>query len=137
MNIQKGNPSYFLLFDIDNFKKINDTYGHLIGDEALVFFAKVLEMIFKDKGYICRFGGDEFSAFVYNVDVNELDKLINDLFSTLGNLSASKQENIHLTLSVGISKIEDNFEFNHVYDRTDKLLYQAKVYDENCVKKDF
>jgi len=137
MNIQKGNPCYFLLFDIDNFKKINDTYGHLVGDEALVFFAKVLDMIFMDKGYICRFGGDEFSAFVYNVNVNELDKLINDLFSTLGHLSASKQENIYLKLSVGISKIEDNFEFNHVYDRTDKLLYQAKICDVNCVKKDF
>lgn len=118
---------HFFLMDIDGFKKINDTHGHRVGDEALKFFSKILKEHFNEDGILCRFGGDEFAGFIYNKTSKQLEDEMNDLFIKLEE-NAFKHKNIvfPLEISVGITKIEEPYIFNRIYEKADKDLYKKK-----------
>lgn len=132
---QYMHDQYFILFDIDRFKAINDRYGHLVGDEALKHFAAIVKKTFKLHAFYCRFGGDEFAAFVDSNDEGFVLKLLSQLKESLRQmpLTCDKYE-IYLETSVGFTKVLDGENFSSYYERADRYLYDAKKHPDHIVK---
>ena len=114
------------MIDIDFFKKINDTYGHQIGDEILKHFAKIIESSVRKSDYIIRYGGEEFLLFLPNV-VKAEAKLI--LYKIKKNLKPYK--NINFTFSAGVAVNGD--ELAEMIKIADEKLYQAKREGRNKI----
>lgn len=113
---------WFCIFDIDDFKTINDTYGHLHGDEILISAANRLRRIFDEKNHaIYRIGGDEF--LVISRDICE-----DELVSLLLKLRESELENNDFRFSKGYSFVENKgpARFDVAFDNADKMLYADK-----------
>ncbi|MGL5764467.1 MAG: GGDEF domain-containing protein, partial [Sarcina sp.] len=118
----KENRSFtFFILDIDNFKKINDTFGHNFGDEVLVNLVSVIQEIIKDRGYIGRFGGEEF-AILLDDDIN-INILIQKIRISVLGMNLSK--NIAITVSGGAVIWKDENITDLIYE-ADMLLYKAK-----------
>lgn len=133
-----NNTKYMLLFDIDEFKTINDVHSHLIGDKSLEHFAKILQNIFGKCGVISRFGGDEFTVYLYDLKEEEVNELINKLYETLKHTIVHHSDaNFVLTSSVGVYKVGSKKTFEEIYEQADKLLYKAKREGKSGAAKNF
>ncbi len=127
INTHQTVAHHFILMDIDAFKRINDTYGHLVGDSVLIEFGKVLKAVFQEKAYVCRFGGDEFAVYLYDYKDNEVEALIDKLNKRLNQTKIKTiSESYVLKFSYGLTHIELPFDFSHVYELADKKLYLNK-----------
>lgn len=148
----KPEPGAILIVDLDNFKKINDAYGHSIGDDTLLRAAKKLETIFKRKtDIIGRRGGDEFIVYADDVSARKIIKRFYDEKTKRAridtgidiNALADKKEfkkkekggNI-LTFSIGISDIVQGEDFTSALDKADKALYRAKKEGKDRIEED-
>lgn len=125
-------PEYHVvcIMDIDDFKSINDTYGHLAGDAALKTFAQILRKTFRTEDIIFRLGGDEF--FIYwasDQDVRENIKQIMERF--FRNLAELSPVGIELKSSVGIYAAHGNVRFEQCYQEADQALYDTKRNGKN------
>ena len=118
-----------LLIDIDYFKNVNDTYGHLFGDRVLTKLAGILREIFDSQDILMRAGGDEFVAFLKNIDNKSLVKKVMQLISRVRNCRF--QENAYtLSCSVGICFLPENvsgYTYDQLFENADWALYQAKL----------
>jgi len=120
-----------ILLDIDHFKKVNDTYGHQVGDETLVTFARLLEATIRSVDIVARWGGEEFLIFCPDTDENGCKLLAENLrakvmeqdFSTSSNQSAS----------FGIAYHKSGETVGELIGRADKALYRAKKNGRNRV----
>jgi diguanylate cyclase (GGDEF)-like protein/PAS domain S-box-containing protein len=126
-----------LFIDIDNFKRINDTYGHDIGDKVLRMVAKTVKNGVRSSDAVCRWGGEEFIALIAYIDEASL-RLLADKLRVLAEQSnlLSDGASINVTISVGatISRMDDTAET--VIKRADELMYQGKLSGRNCVVMD-
>lgn len=120
--------SAFLLIDLDDFKQINDTFGHAAGDQALRDVANLLRQYFRNTDIICRFGGDEFVAFMKDIrDESVLPKLVGRLLGQLHFTYRNEQNELHLGASIGIAIApKDGLEMDTLYQKADKALYRIK-----------
>ncbi len=121
-----------MLVDIDDFKNINDTYGHLKGDDVIIDIAKVLLEQCGDYGIAGRLGGDEFCMFFTNV-------LDNQLVTEKATIIANKLRELYpggdsckVTLSIGISTTNEQIPYSVLLENADTALYQAKLKGKNC-----
>ncbi len=131
---------YMIMFDVDNFKSINDTYGHLFGDEVLSKIAMILNSNLNGRGIAGRFGGDEFYIFTNNVkNIDDLRILLTSMRKKLQYAFDSRVEDFGVTLSVGVSEYpKDGSGYEELFRKADKCLYLAKekgrnryiIYDE-------
>lgn len=112
-----------VILDLDDFKSINDRYGHAKGDEALKTLTGILKMTFRHGDLVGRLGGDEFLVFIKNVEIREiLNRRMNELFAVLH--SASE---IPLRCSVGITFVSKNeFSYEKSLEEADQALYESK-----------
>ncbi|HAU06113.1 MULTISPECIES: GGDEF domain-containing protein [Pseudoalteromonas] len=129
------NKSGFLLIaDIDNFKSINDRFGHNIGDKVLHRVAKTLKQQVRDSDIVARYGGEEFVIFFPSQDSNQLKMISQRLICSVSALDFSDlNENLkQVTISVGLDKgsVEANH-FELLYEKADTLLYKAKSSGKN------
>lgn len=124
-----------MMFDIDDFKHINDAYGHDVGDIVLREVSKSVARTLSSMDYFIRWGGDEFICVITNMKADELldfGRKIVDIVSTLP--IKIKNETIHISISAGLSMFnlkDDNP--NDVIKRTDEALYISKNRGKNCV----
>lgn len=119
----------FLLLDLDNFKQVNDCYGHIAGDEVLIQFAQVLFDFAKADDVVCRIGGDEFAVFLNGKeDVLELKlRLERLILDTMERLNATSRPACRVTASIGAAMYpEDGEDFKTLYKKADKALYHVK-----------
>lgn len=131
---QKGRLHALLIMDIDNFKHVNDTYGHTSGDEVLSDLARRLTSFFRKEDVVGRFGGDEFCVFMTGVPSVEL---VLEKCRALCRLLASEPADglpVPITVSVGaaLSGPEAN-RFETLYQNADQALYDAKRQGKNRV----
>lgn len=120
---QKEQKIALLLIDMDNFKNVNDTYGHLGGDNALKSLAAALSETFRDTDYVARVGGDEFAAILPNCDAsaaNAIKKKIERINKRLSQLAEH-----FVSVSVGVAFSDNGFS-KELYDKADKALYMVK-----------
>lgn len=125
--------SALLIIDLDNFKLINDSYGHLCGDELLKRFAEDLKTIVKDENYIGRFGGDEFLIFLSDIEsLDEINKFNNRVEEMLKKPYVINNNTIYITVSIGIGLFPDDGEkFETLLKSADAAMYKAKSDGKN------
>ncbi|MBO5485553.1 MAG: diguanylate cyclase [Eubacterium sp.] len=119
----------FFMMDIDNFKEVNDTYGHAAGDELLLEFAKVLKKNVRENDFVCRIGGDEFAIFFPELDREYVIRQRAE--SIIGMFTEKKEELGYYCCSVSIgimTKYASDEEVNcdSLYRDADKALYHVK-----------
>lgn len=133
-NIDVNSKVWYVLIDIDHFKKYNDTYGHIEGDNCLVKFSNLLLELSNDKTFISRYGGEEFLLISTEDD---FDKKVYKLQESLRILDIDNEKSTYgkLTISVGMSSFikSGNSEFPYYINETDKLLYEAKESGRNKI----
>ncbi len=121
-----------ILMDIDFFKKVNDTYGHVFGDRVLVEFGKILKTRIGDKGVATRFGGEEF-MIVFNIcDRNEICGIMNCIRSDFAEFS-QREKGIELTFSGGGEFFDAGATITEIFSAADKKLYAAKDSGRNRI----
>ena len=120
------------MFDVDNFKHLNDTMGHQKGDEFLVELARALKKSFRDSDIVGRVGGDEFFALMKNVpDTALVERKANELLNTIQEICAGYAD-IQLSGSIGIGIYPENGKtLDELYGQADAALYQAKRKGKN------
>lgn len=134
--IQDGAGMALLLFDIDDFKLINDTYGHLAGDQALIDFSQKILKVYQDNGVAGRVGGEEFAVFFFARDESAALEEAENFRSTMGNYNIilSEGHTIQLTVSIGIAFTErSDLTFEDLYRQADEALYLSKATGKNRV----
>ncbi|MEH0722560.1 diguanylate cyclase [Vibrio alginolyticus] len=136
-NKPQSGPVTLALIDVDYFKQVNDTYGHVFGDTVLTGVAKVLEETVRENDIVARFGGEEFVVVMPNTDHKNALITAERLRSSLSlhGFVTEQKEEVRVTCSFGVVTTEDNeMSFKSLCDQADKLLYQAKANGRNCVK---
>ena len=123
------------LFDVDNFKRYNDRFGHLSGDRALQLLAQRLRKLIRTTDLLARFGGEEFVVAFPRMDVARATRRVNELRAELALVTLTTAEGPqHLTVSAGVgSWPEDGQTFEAVLAKVDERLYQAKDAGRNQV----
>lgn len=127
-------PITLVMIDLDSFKEYNDQFGHLYGDEILGIFSEILVNVVDKRGYVIRYGGDEFIVLLPSISLKICKKLIN---KTSGFLSTHKiiKGEAPISFSYGIAVYPDNgSNLGDLIDCADKLLYEAKAEKYNEVK---
>ena len=127
--IEAGKSGMFLLIDLDDFKKINDRYGHKMGDKALIFLSKCLKEAVSEDDVVMRFGGDEFAVFMQNIENPEDGAVyINSLIQSIHHIAIPGMKDYKLSVSIGVSILcadcEKSFEI--LYSESDEALYRTK-----------
>ena len=112
-----------IILDCDKFKYLNDNYGHLAGDRALQYVAKILKSTFRHTDIIGRIGGDEFC--VYIKDIPSVD-FVNDKCKQVLDLMDKMDEKFQLTLSIGVKIINVYDEFKKLFHQADEAMYESK-----------
>lgn len=119
----------FFLFDLDNFKGINDNYGHQMGDETLRFFGGLLKKAFRESDIVFRLGGDEFAAFATGNDEKFIDMISQRILSAL---ETQKQLPFPVKTSIGVSMAASGkHRYDKFYETADKALYDSKKAGKN------
>lgn len=119
-----------LLLDIDNFKSINDHFGHLEGDEVLRHITEQLQDAFRERGFVGRMGGDEFLVFL--TETPSKDALKQSIRSFLGALR--RREHIPITCSIGVTFVSsEDFSYHNAVRQADAALYRSKKSGKNVV----
>ena len=128
-------PSSLLLCDIDCFKKINDTYGHKIGDLALIKFASLLKEKVRATDFLARYGGEEFVIILPNTPLDNARSAGESIRAYINkSVFSYKEHEVLLTVSIGISMFQDEDTASSVFERADQALYLAKHSGRNVVK---
>ncbi|MFP8966271.1 DUF484 family protein [Pokkaliibacter sp. CJK22405] len=132
-------PLTLMLVDIDHFKKINDSFGHPIGDKALVQLARLLRRASQERGTLARYGGEEFAILFPNCDATEAARLAEKFRRLCAQtpLKVATGKTHTMTLSIGVKTwLPDNdppISADQLLEAADKALYQAKQRGRNRV----
>tara|TARA_R110002050_G_scaffold268113_1_gene410065 strand:+ start:118717 stop:119661 length:945 start_codon:yes stop_codon:yes gene_type:complete len=125
-------PMSLILLDIDNFKVINDSYGHSSGDLALQLFANTITETMRASDIAFRYGGEEFSLILSNTDSKSAYLLAERLRIATSQLSCNDgSRTFGFTISVGITQLNHGEQATTLFDRADQALYQAKKSGRN------
>ncbi|WP_457562383.1 GGDEF domain-containing protein [Caminibacter pacificus] len=125
-------PTSVIMIDIDDFKKINDTYGHKKGDEVLAHIAKILQNNLRKEDILIRYGGEEFLILLNETELHTALTIAKKLIKAV---ESNPLDDMQITISAGVSKIEYNDK--NLYDsvkRADSNLYKAKRNGKNRVE---
>ncbi len=123
-----------IIFDLDDFKNINDTYGHIAGDKTLIYIGKVLKNALRREVKTYRFGGEEFVVILNRVEVQEAKKIAERILKTIGESKLIYKNNtIQITMSGGITDHRPGDTTDSIIERADKALYEAKTSGKNKV----
>ena len=122
------------LCDIDNFKDINDFYGHMAGDEILHVFATEVSNVVGNEGLVGRYGGDEFMVILPEID--EYDKVwevCHSINVRLGTIRFEKYKTLVVTTTMGVTRCPiDGVTYTNLLETADKALYRGKTKGRNC-----
>lgn len=132
-------PFHIALFDLDNFKTINDTFGHHIGDEVLQFTAHVLKTHFPSPYITFRYGGEEFGVILFGLPPEQAFTKLDQCRQSISEYRNQQHPNCSVSTSIGLlsmpSKIMPSLYFDEekIFSQVDQLLYQAKGQGKNQV----
>lgn len=131
--ISQGTKGALLMIDMDNFKAINDNYGHIAGDQTLKMFADTLRALSGKDDVLCRIGGDEFVVFIKDVtSKNVLGSRAAEIISDLCIKLEKCNFETNSSVSIGIAQTPgDGMDFNKLYNSADKALYYVKQNGKN------
>ncbi|MBR5116583.1 MAG: GGDEF domain-containing protein, partial [Lachnospiraceae bacterium] len=118
---------HLMLFDLDNFKEINDTYGHETGDKVLIKLVDTLRHVFRDDDDICRIGGDEFVVFMVHSSGMNRRLIISKIEQIGSELEDTSDDLPPISVSVGILNGKDITDTSSVFEKIDEAMYESKT----------
>jgi diguanylate cyclase (GGDEF)-like protein len=124
------------MFDIDNFKRVNDTYGHQLGDDVIQRVAQATKSVLRASDILGRIGGDEFGVLLVNTNSNVTDKIAEKIRRKIEclEMNADEETPVYITVSVGAAKYRFGSDtVEELIARADQALYQAKEQGRNRV----
>lgn len=133
---EKSSGISLLLLDIDDFKQINDKYGHMAGDQVLIEFSGILKKTFASKGIVGRMGGEEFAIFLMGVNEGESLEEAEHLRGIIENskIAFNVKNQLSFTASIGITFMKKSgIKFEELYKNADAALYRSKESGKNKV----
>ena len=124
-------PLSLLMYDIDFFKKVNDTYGHIVGDAILVSLSNLVKRNLREMDILGRYGGEEFLILLPNTTLEDakhfsqrlLQEVETHIFEEVG----------HITISIGLAQLQEDESIDNIFKRVDDLLYKSKNDGKNRV----
>ena len=132
---QKDLDLVISVIDFDDFKNINDTYGHLVGDFVLVKLVEIIKRLIRKEHKLYRFGGDEFILILNRVDLKEAKKIIERIVEKISHTVLKYNEHlIKISVSVGVTKHKKGDTVDTLLQRADEALYEAKKAGKNRYK---
>lgn len=123
---------FLLLFDIDNFKSINDTFGHNVGDSVLKELSTLVSRSIRKSDIFARWGGEEFAIMLRYSDPSTVVKIAEQIRQLID--KNSFETIVHVTCSFGLTSIQPAETLEQAFERSDKALYRAKKDGKNCVR---
>lgn len=120
---------YLVMIDMDNFKGINDNYGHRVGDEVLKYFANLLLNSIGPKDIVARYAGDEFVMVIHGGSMKDVEMRLENIREFLYN---NKPNNISIEFSAGICRFERNMSYDKILTCADDNMYAQKRERSNC-----
>lgn len=143
--IQNGSEFSLLLLDADKFKKINETYGHKVGDKVLLKMAEICRSSLREDDIVARFGGEEFVIFLNDADMRAAEHVAERLRQNIcaAAVKNDEDEDIKFTVSIGVVSSEKTASLEVLLRQVDEAMYQAKrggrnqvkIYDEQLAKR--
>lgn len=130
--IANGHAGMLCIMDIDNFKFINDNYGHDVGDKVIRGIADILSNEFRERDIVFRLGGDEYAVFARNIIDEEAGQmLIGRVFSKIGEMKIPELDGHVVTVSAGasIAEVDSHVDFEDLYRKADSCVYKSKSVD--------
>ena len=134
--IRSNQPIALLMIDIDNFKIINDTYGHLVGDEILAMLAQLINKNSRTYDIAVRFGGEEFVLLLPGAAIEQAKVVAEKIRKTVETHKFATKEGItlHITISIGVSTLKPGIlSLEALLEEADVALYESKQQGRNCV----
>jgi len=122
-----------MLLDIDYFKKVNDTYGHPVGDYVLETLAKLIQDNIRDRDKFYRIGGEEFAIISIQKNKDDEIKFAQRIRKIIEDYNFEKAGKV--TISIGFTALKDNETYEEWYKRADEALYEAKKERNKVVEK--
>ena len=134
---RRGKPLSLLMMDMDGLKKINDTHGHLLGSHSISECGKIIGKYVGRKGTACRYGGDEFIAYLRKMAVEDAEALGESIRQTIANHTINLNErSVTPTISIGVAELSENLEIpQELVCIADEALYRAKEAGRNRVSR--
>ena len=140
LGVYAGQPECLLLIDLDRFKDINDTHGHLAGDEVLRAVSGALErVVVRRADFVARFGGEEFAVVLDDSDEKDGARLADRIRRQLSELEVEHAgQTLRVTASIGVAGVRQDDDESSWVEAADKALYRAKEEgrDRVCVRQD-
>lgn len=131
--VQPGQPANWLaVMDIDHFKRVNDAFGHLFGDEVLILAANIMRKVFRRKDKLFRFGGEEFVILLRDSSEDHALKVFERFRRTMEQHEFPQLG--HVTISIGVTKVQAFDNPTTLLGRADEALYYAKNHGRNQVQ---
>jgi diguanylate cyclase (GGDEF)-like protein len=130
---RQAQSSCVVMVDIDHFKRINDKYGHLVGDKVLASLAKTLTANLRPYDKIFRYGGEEFLLSIQQVNVQQAYEMIDRLREIIADMEidVGMEQRLKITVSCGITSLDPDSTVEQSIDHADKALYVAKSSGRN------
>ena len=127
-------PLSFIMLDIDYFKKVNDTYGHMAGDEVLKNFTQIISNNLRKSDIFGRVGGEEFAIMLHNTDKNTALQVAEKIRKQISDDSVKYHDkNINITVSLGVAVLKDDDTLDSLFNKADKALYTSKQNGRNQI----
>ena len=134
---QKDPNTTLIILDIDHFKRINDNFGHLVGDRVIRYVSALLNQIIGPDHHIARYGGEEFAVILTGVPINDAKQLTEKTRVAMCNSKLQRKDSREtigkVTLSAGIAILKPDDSVDSFIERADKALYKAKKSGRNKV----
>jgi diguanylate cyclase (GGDEF)-like protein len=123
-----------LMADIDEFKRINDTYGHAVGDRVICTVAETMRSEVEAHGILARYGGEEFVAFLPQLSLTQAQQLAEQIrVAVEDHIFLHDGKNLRFTLSIGVEQLDRAGTLDEILICADRALYEAKRSGRNCV----
>jgi len=130
-----GHPFSLIMLDIDHFKKVNDTYGHSVGDQVLIDFCDTCMKELRESDFMGRLGGEEFAVAIAECDLEGAAILAERIREAVASHTVViDNEEIHFTVSIGITQMWQDSDWNSMFESADNALYKAKNNGRNQVQ---
>ena len=135
LSFREDSPLCLAMLDIDEFKKINDEHGHMVGDEALRYVATQIREKLRQSDYVARWGGEEFAVLFPSTTENEGKAALTKALSHLNQfpLVTKNGASIPISFSGGVYQVEPGDEMEQSLSQADAVLYRAKAGGRNCI----